>query len=122
MYIAIDMTQKAHRIGENPCNIHFENTIYESMSQDEPTLEIGRLIEAELRRQQRSVSWLGRQINCDRRNVYNIFTRRSIDTEMLLKISRALRVDFFAVYTKSLRFAIRQSITPPGQYVRSLIV
>lgn len=39
----------------------------------ESTLFIGKLIEEELRRQERSVTWLSRKIHCDRRNVYDIF-------------------------------------------------
>ena len=59
-------------------------------------LHIGQMVEAELRRQERTVSWLARQLCCDRRNVYDIFSRPSIDTTLLLRISSALRHDFFA--------------------------
>ena len=34
------------------------------------TLHIGKIIEEELRRQSRTVTWLSRKIHCDRRNVY----------------------------------------------------
>ena len=50
-------------------------------------IHIGKLIEAELRRQERPVSWFARKLYCERTNVYDIFKRRSIDTEMLLRIS-----------------------------------
>ncbi|MCH5346841.1 MAG: XRE family transcriptional regulator [Muribaculaceae bacterium] len=63
---------------------------------------IGRLIENELRRQQRSVVWLSQQLECNRTNVYKIFERRSIDAELLLKISRALDHNFFEHYTTRL--------------------
>lgn len=42
-----------------------------------------------------SVVEFGRRINCTRENVYNIFDRKSIDTEMLEKIGSVLNYDFF---------------------------
>lgn len=65
----------------------------------ETMIHIGKLIEAELRRQERSVAWFARSLPCERTNVYDIFKRRSIDTEMLLRISIVLRHDFFRYYT-----------------------
>jgi hypothetical protein len=41
---------------------------------------------------------LGRLINTYKQNVYGIFKRRSLDTELLLKISKILRYDFFQHY------------------------
>lgn len=66
---------------------------------------IGQIIEAELRRQERSVTWLSRKIHCDRRNVYDIFSRSYIDTGLLYLISQALGCDFFKYYSESLRLA-----------------
>jgi hypothetical protein len=63
---------------------------------------IGKLIEKELRAQERTVSWLARQINCERSNVYKIFERDSIDTEQLMRISQALGKNFFAIYNARL--------------------
>lgn len=65
-------------------------------------MHIGEEIKKELQRQERSASWLARRINCDRTNVYNIFKRKTIDTELLMTISHALKVDFFARYSKDL--------------------
>ena len=48
---------------------------------------IGQIIEKELHRQERSVTWFARRLYCDRTNVYNIFRRQSLDTELLLRIS-----------------------------------
>lgn len=63
---------------------------------------IGKIIEEELRSQERSVVWLSRKLNCNRTNVYKIFNRTSIDTELLLKISNVLKRDFFEPYTSRL--------------------
>ena len=61
-------------------------------------LHIGSRIQAELRRQERSVSWFARKLNCDRSNVYNIFLRNTIDTELLMRISIILNHNFFVDY------------------------
>lgn len=58
-------------------------------------VHIGKQIEAELRRQERSVSWMARKLCCDRSNIYDIFKRPSIDTLLLLRISRILGHNFF---------------------------
>ena len=42
-----------------------------------------------------TVTWFARQLNCDRRNVYNIFARSTIDTELLRRISIILDHNFF---------------------------
>lgn len=58
------------------------------------------MIEAELRRQERTVTWFARQLHCDRRNVYDVFHRSSIDTSMLMRICLILHTDFFAALTE----------------------
>ena len=58
-------------------------------------LHIGQLIEEELRRQERSVTWFAKKLYCDRTNVYKIFRKQSIDTDLLLRISVILRRNFF---------------------------
>ena len=56
---------------------------------------IGELIKEELKRQERSVSWFARQLCCDRSNVYRIFQKNSIDTNILTRISIILHRNFF---------------------------
>ncbi|MEE1173885.1 MAG: XRE family transcriptional regulator [Paludibacteraceae bacterium] len=65
-------------------------------------IHIGQLIKQEMVRQGRKPSWLAKELNYTRYNVYKIFARRYIDTETLLHISQLLGVDFFAVYTNYL--------------------
>lgn len=66
---------------------------------------IGKSIEYELRTQERSVVWLARKLNCNRTNIYKIFNRSTIDTELLLKISNVLQRNFFEEYTNRLDFS-----------------
>ena len=65
-------------------------------------IHIGHLIEQELRRQERSVTWLARQLSCDRTNIYDIFRRSNIDTFLLYRISIALHHDFFQYFSQEL--------------------
>ncbi|MGM9818692.1 MAG: XRE family transcriptional regulator [Paludibacteraceae bacterium] len=62
-------------------------------------VHIGSLIKEEMQRQGRTVPWLARQICCERRNVYKIYSRALLDTELLLRISKALNHDFFRYYS-----------------------
>lgn len=66
-------------------------------------MHIGKKIEEELHRQERTAVWLAQQLHCNRTNVYNIFKRSAIDTEQLEHISRILRKDFFAMYSAELK-------------------
>lgn len=56
-----------------------------------------KLIEEELHRQERSVTWFANKLYCDRTNTYKIFKRQSIDTELLLRISQVLHVNFLNI-------------------------
>ncbi|MDO4929904.1 MAG: XRE family transcriptional regulator [Bacteroidales bacterium] len=58
-------------------------------------IHLGKLIEEELRRQERSVAWFSRKLYCDRSNVYDIFKRPSIDSLLLLRICQILKYNFF---------------------------
>lgn len=68
----------------------------------EQRLHIGSLIKEELERQERTVSWFARKLCCDRSNVYKLFRRPTIDTELLLRVSQILHHDFFLYYKSHL--------------------
>ena len=58
-------------------------------------VNIGQRIKDELQRQERTVSWLARKLNCTRAAVYRIFDKNSIDTALLANISQVLHHNFF---------------------------
>lgn len=68
------------------------------MEQTTEDVHIGRLIQQTLKKQGRSPSWLAEQINCNRDNIYKIYQRPHINTELLMHISIVLKVDFFEYY------------------------
>ncbi|HIT15411.1 MAG TPA: helix-turn-helix transcriptional regulator [Candidatus Avimuribaculum pullicola] len=65
-------------------------------------INIGKLIHEQVKRQGKSVTWLAQQLNYSRTNLYKIFDKTSIDTDVLLRISQALNYDFFALYSQEL--------------------
>lgn len=55
-----------------------------------------------MRKQGRTTVWLARQLGCARTYVYKIYERPSIDTSLLLRISKILEHDFFGDYSVTL--------------------
>lgn len=65
-------------------------------------VHIGQLIQKELYRQERSVTWFAEQLCCSRTNIYKIFLHSDINTMLLLKISVILHCNFFQYYSDTL--------------------
>lgn len=61
-------------------------------------IHIGQLIRQELRNQGYTVTWLAKKLNCSRTNIYKLFDRPTLDTSVLLQISKLLNVNFFRYY------------------------
>ena len=76
-------------------------------------IHIGHLIEAQLKRDERSVSWLARQIPCTRNHVYKIFRKPSLDCALLLRISKAMQFNFFQYYAADVGDAVAERLGPP---------
>lgn len=57
-------------------------------------LHIGRMIQAELERQGRTVAWLAKSIYCEKSNIYKLFHRESIGIDQLIRISEVMEHDF----------------------------
>lgn len=62
-------------------------------------MHIGIAIKEELEKQGKSVVWFAKQLSCHRTNIYRIFEKASIDTNILMHISQILEHDFFAAYS-----------------------
>lgn len=61
-------------------------------------MHIGNEIRKVLKDREMTVVELASRLSCTRVNVYKIFEKHSIDTELLLRISIALEYDFFSLY------------------------
>lgn len=82
-------------------NIWNKGKVRKSKAMDnEP--HIGHIIKQELRRQGRTITWLAIQLGYSRQNMYKLFERNWIYTDLLLKISDIMDYDFFKCYSEYL--------------------
>ena len=61
----------------------------------QPNLHIGHLIKSVFDESGMTISELARRLHYERTNIYTIFKRRTIDVELLVKLSEALNHNFF---------------------------
>lgn len=59
-------------------------------------MHLGHRIRDILHEQHRTSVWLARELGCDRTNIYRIYEKMSLDTSVLLRISRILHHNFFS--------------------------
>jgi len=62
-------------------------------------IHIGSLIKKKMEEDGRKTGWLAKQIHCKESNIYKIYEKSSINSELLLHISQALQMDFFEYYS-----------------------
>lgn len=65
-------------------------------------IHIGQQIKNVIERKGITITEFAKRINKSRENIYSIFTRKTIDTGLLSKISEVLEFDFFKSFSKSL--------------------
>ena len=63
-------------------------------------MHIGNLIRKVVRQRGMTVVSFATQLSCSRANVYKIFEKKSIDTDILMRISTILDYDFFAAISR----------------------
>lgn len=68
-----------------------------------PVKPIGLLIKEELAAQERTVSWFARKLHLDRSNVYRLFQKNSVDTDLLSRVSIVLGRDFFEILSENFK-------------------
>ncbi len=61
-------------------------------------MRIGEKVAARAKELRIGPTELARRIKSSKQNVYNIFQRRSIDTDLLARLSKVLDYDFFQFY------------------------
>jgi len=64
-------------------------------------LNIGKQIKEVFDKKGFTVTEFARRINKSRENVYSIFKRKTLDTGLLITISKILEYDFFRLYLSS---------------------
>lgn len=65
-------------------------------------IHIGKEIRKQLELQGKTTVWLAQELGCHRTNIYKIYDKSTIDTSVLLRISRILKYDFFSLYSNVL--------------------
>ena len=58
-------------------------------------IHIGKRIKAKLKEQGRTTVWLASQIPCTPNHLYKVYAKRSINTDLLKRISQILGYNFF---------------------------
>jgi len=58
-------------------------------------IHIGPIIKQKFQDSSMMVEEFAEKINCERTTVYDIFRRKSVDSELLFKISEALNLNFY---------------------------
>ncbi len=66
-------------------------------------IHIGKQIRQKMEEHQKTVVWLAKRLSCSRANVYKIFEKYSVDTDMLARISTILNFDFFSLYSEDIK-------------------
>lgn len=66
-------------------------------------IHIGQQIRQKMEERKETVVWLAEHLSCSRTNVYKIFNKYSVDTEMLARISVILEFDFFSLYSEDVK-------------------
>jgi len=61
-------------------------------------IHIGELILQKLKEEQLSVAWLAVKINIDPSNLHKKLKKKSMDTDLLQRISKVLDYNFFQYY------------------------
>ena len=69
---------------------------------DETCIHIGDAIRKELNKQKRSIAWLSNEIAHDVSNLHKQLNSPHIHSKWLYRISKALKKDFFALYSQKL--------------------
>ncbi len=64
-------------------------------------IHIGQEIQKVLKSRDVSVTEFAKRINKSRANIYSIFSRQSLETDLLKSISDVLDFDFFKLYSSS---------------------
>ena len=66
-------------------------------------IHIGKQIRQKMEERQITVVWLAKHLSCSRTNIYKIFEKHSVDTDILAKISIILEFDFLSLYSEAMK-------------------
>jgi hypothetical protein len=81
-----------------------ENEIFSQKKLQKMThlIHIGDVIRGKLAERGQSITWLALQVHHDRSSLCKLLKKPSIDTKLLLDISKVMKIDFFSCYSNLL--------------------
>lgn len=66
-------------------------------------VHVGNMIKAVMEEQGRNVSWLAQKLHCHRSNVYKIYEKADLNSDIIFKVSQILQHDFFTDLSETLK-------------------
>jgi len=69
-------------------------------------IHIGEIIRKQLKEEGRTLTWLADQVCCDSSNLTKLLSRNSIHTDILIRISTALKTDYFKCFSNHIQDAL----------------
>jgi hypothetical protein len=79
-------------------------------------VHIGEEIKKQVHLKKMQVTRLSKILNTNRNNIYDIYTRGGVDTQLLCKLSKALDYNFFHLYVNALRPLLSTHIEPATKH------
>lgn len=65
-------------------------------------IHVGSIIKETLKKKGKSVTWFANEMCCTRTNVYKIFRKKSIDTDIIWRASQVLECNLFELISNKL--------------------
>lgn len=75
-------------------------------------MHIGNILQQRLREDGKTVVWLASELGCHRTNVYNLFSKYSIDTQLLQRLCVIMNFNFFELYCQDVEEKLQKK--PPA--------
>lgn len=66
-------------------------------------MHIGKRVQEVMSEKGKTVAWLAEQLPCERSNIYNMFHRRNIGVDLLMRLSELMEHDFFKELSNEFR-------------------
>lgn len=66
-------------------------------------MHIGKRVQEVMSEKGKTVAWLAEQLPCERSNIYNMFHRRNIGVDLLMRLSELMEHDFFQELSNEFR-------------------
>ena len=73
---------------------------------------LGTYIKNRVKEKGITVSEFARRIHCTRRNIYQIYKKNSLDTDLINRISLALEIDLLSTFNKSSFLKLKNDVQP----------